>query len=94
MGRVWREGEGEAYAMTFDEWLQKTYPTAGSRIVYFKKYATPPRYLYWLAGYIWNLEQRFDAWGKWVYEEEMARLKEVGFEGTEDFEKDLGDGRL
>lgn len=86
---IWRMGTGESYIMTFSKWWELKRFNEVEKIAYFKKYPSPPRWLAWKANVIWDLEpwdiEKFD------YNPYFVKLQELGFEGTEDYEKDLDD---
>jgi hypothetical protein len=85
----WRMGAGETHIMVFCDWFDDNCQSEPERISYFKKYPAPPRWLAWMADAIWDLEpwkeEEFD------YTPYFNKLKLAGFEGTDDYEKDLND---
>jgi hypothetical protein len=85
----WRMGAGETYIIVFSEWYGDGYKSEHERISYFKKYPPPPRWLGWMAEAIWNL----DPWDECElhYTPYFNKLKQSGFEGIDDYEKDLRD---
>lgn len=87
----WRMGGGETHIMVFSKWFDDNCKSELERITYFKKYPAPPRWLGWMADAIWDLEpwneEDFD------YTPYFTKLKLAGFEGTDDYERDLNDER-
>lgn len=84
----WRMGAGETHIMMLGAWYDKNLLSEVDKIKYFKKYPAPPRWLGWMADVIWDLEpmdEDFD------YSEYFERLKNYGFEGTENYLEDLSD---
>ena len=83
-------GSGESLIMLFGEWWQMEKKNEADRIAYFRKWPAPPRWMPWMADAIWGLkpwesEEEFD------YQPYFKKLKELGFEGSEEYEKDLAD---
>lgn len=84
----WRMGSGETYVMAFGEWWEQQRKSVDERIEYFRKWPAPPRWCAWMADAIWDLEP-------WEWEDEFdyspyfAKLKALGFKGTDDYESDL-----
>ncbi len=84
----WRMGGGEGFLMVFSHWFQECLRDENDRIVYFKKYPPPPRWLQWLADAIWSLEP----WEKEIdYAPYFQRLEALGFEGVSAFAADFDD---
>ncbi|WNJ17898.1 hypothetical protein [Pontibacter sp. G13] len=85
----WRMGGGETYMMFFSEWFDETHVNEKNRIDYFLKYPVQPRYLGWLADFIWGLRpwevEDFD------YSLYFKKLEDLGFKGTKDYKEDLED---
>lgn len=83
----WRMGGGETHSMVMSEWLEQQDFSEEQRIAYMKKYPAPPRWLTWVADFIWDLDpidpEDFD------YEPYFTKLEQLGFKGTSDFEKDF-----
>jgi len=86
----WRMGAGETLLMVFNEWWEVENKTEKERIEYFKKWPAPPRWLAWMADTIWNLNP-WESDSEFDYQPCFAKLKELGFAGTEDYESDLDD---
>lgn len=87
----WRMGGGETHIMVLGEWLEQQNYTQEQRIAYVRKYPPPPRWMEWVARFIWHYKD--DNWDDIDYDECFTKLKEFGFEGVDDFEKDLDDDR-
>lgn len=84
----WRMGGGETFVMVFGEWFDTNFSNESDRITYFKRYPPPPRWMAWMADSIWDLEpweEPFD------YAPYFQKLVELGFDGVQDYEKDLED---
>ncbi len=83
-------GDGEAHIMVFSEWWEQEDKNESQRIEYFRKWHAPPRWMDWMADYIWDLEIYYE--GKDIdYDPYFEKLEELGFEGVADYEKDLND---
>jgi hypothetical protein len=85
----WRMGEGETLVMVFGEWWEQDNKSEEQRIAYFRRWPPPPRWISWMADAIWDLEpwnsDEFD------YRPYFKKLSELGFQGVEDYERDLDD---
>lgn len=88
----WRMGDGETLIMVFFEWWEGENKSEADRIAYFKKWPPPPRWMAWMAETIWDFEPE-DPEDESVYQPYFDRLKALGFEGTDDFLKDLDDDK-
>lgn len=84
----WRMGGGEMHLMMFGAWCDENLLSEADKIIYFKKYPPPPRWLGWMADVIWDLEPMDD---EFDYSKYFERLKAYGFEGTEKYLEDLSD---
>lgn len=88
----WRMGGGESHVMVLWEWLDQENKSQGQRIEYLRKYPPPVIWLRWAADFIWELGE--DSWEEdfdWL--PYFNQLKELGFEGVEDFEKEFNDDK-
>lgn len=85
----WRQGTGETYTEVFYTWFEYALTSEQQRINYFKKYAAPPRWLAMVIDAIWDLE----GWNEpdFDYLPYLEKLKNLGFDGTLDYESDLED---
>ena len=85
----WRQGSGETFVEVFNSWFEENYKTVDQRILYFKKYAPPPRWLAMVIDSIWDLE----GWNEplFNYSPYLKKLEELGFDNTSDYAKDLDD---
>ena len=81
-------GGGESHVMAFGEWWNQQSKSFDERIEYFRKWPPPPRWCAWMADVIWELEpwESEDEFDYLIY---FEKLKELGFEGTDDYESDL-----
>lgn len=86
----WRMGDGETLVMVFGEWWEQESKTEEERIEYFRKWPAPPRWMPWMADAIWNLEP-WDCDGEFDYQPYFKKLTELGFDGADDYERDLDD---
>jgi hypothetical protein len=86
----WRMGSGESLIMLFGEWWEMEKKNEADRIAYFRKWPAPPRWMPWMADAIWDLKP-WESEGEFDYQPYFKKLKELGFEGTEEYEKDLAD---
>lgn len=86
----WRMGDGETHCMVFNEWWEQVNKTEDERVEYFRRWPAPPRWMAWMADVIWNLEP-WECDGEFDYTPYFKKLSELGFEGVNDYEKDLGD---
>ena len=88
----WRMGEGETLVMVFGEWWDQENKSEAERVEYFRKWPAPPRWMAWMADAIWDLEP-WDCEGEFDYKPYFKKLTELGFEGADDYERDLEDER-
>ena len=86
----WRMGYGETYAMVLNEWWEQENKSEAERIEYFRRWPAPPRWMAWMADAIWDLEPWEDE-DDFDYTPYFQRLTELGFEGAEDYQRDLDD---
>ncbi|WP_299490282.1 hypothetical protein [Acaryochloris sp. IP29b_bin.137] len=84
----WRMGAGETHVMVFGEWWEQQNKTVEERIEYFRKWPAPPRWCAWMADTIWDLEP-WECEDEFDYSPYFAKLKALGFHGTDDYESDL-----
>ena len=84
----WRMGGGETHIMAFSEWWEQQAKTTDERIEYFRQWPAPPRWCAWMADAIWDLEL-WESDDEFDYSDYFAKLKSLGFDGTEDYESDL-----
>jgi hypothetical protein len=85
----WRMGAGETLIMVFGGWAEDALKTEDERIEYCKKYSPPPRWLAWCADFVWGLEPWQDE--NFDYSPYLEKLKNLGFDGTFEYESDLND---
>ena len=85
----WRTGSGDVFTDCFAIWFQENCKTLEKKINYFKKYSPPPRWLATVVEFLWDVEGWND--GNFDYTPYLQQLKELGFEGTADYQKDLDD---
>ncbi|WBX78070.1 hypothetical protein PG911_07390 [Tenacibaculum ovolyticum] len=85
----WRQGSGETFSEVYYIWFERNLVTEKERIKYFLKYSPPPRWLATVIEDIWELE----GWNEpyFDYSPYLKKLKNLGFDGTEEYEKDLTD---
>lgn len=88
----WRMGGGETLIMVFSEWWEQENKSENERIEYFHRWPAPPRWLPWMADAIWDLEP-WESEEEFDYQPYFKKLTELGFEGAEDYEKDMEDER-
>jgi hypothetical protein len=84
----WRMGGGESHVMAFGEWWEQQNKSFDQRIDYFRKWPAPPRWCAWMANVIWDLEP-WKSEDEFNYSTYFAKLKNLGFQGTDDYESDL-----
>ena len=84
----WRMGGGETHIMALGEWWDSQNKTFEERIAYFRKWPAPPRWCAWMADMIWDLEP-WENEDEFDYSEYFAKLKALGFDGTDDYEADM-----
>jgi len=88
----WRMGGGESHVMILWEWMDQQNKNKEERIAYLKKYPPPPMWMKWAAQFIWNLGD--ESWKlDFDYQPYFIQLKELDFEGVDDFEKDFNDDK-
>ena len=83
----WRMGEGETLMMVFYEWWEEQKWSEAERVAYFRKWPPPPRWIPWMADRIWDL-QSWESAGQFDYARYYPRLKQFGFQGVEDIERE------
>lgn len=88
----WRVGSGESYIIAFGEWWEQQDKSFDQRINYFRKWPAPPRWCGWMAEVIWDLEP-WESDDEFDYSTYFAKLKNLGFQGTDDYESDLNDDK-
>ncbi len=86
----WRMGGGESHIMAFGEWWEQQNKSFDERIDYFRKWPAPPRWCAWMADVIWDL-QPWESEAEFDYSTYFEKLKNLGFQGTDDYEADLND---
>lgn len=84
----WRMGDGESYIMVFWTWWKQSNKSFEERVDYFRKWPAPPRWCGWMAETIFDVEL-WDPEKEIDYSEYFAKLKALGFEGTEKFDEDF-----
>lgn len=87
----WRMGSGESFNDVFYTWFEENLITEENRIEYFLKHSPPPRWLAMVIDNIWNLEGWNDP--EFDYAPYLEKLKNLGFQGTADYNTDLEDPR-
>lgn len=85
---AWRMGSGETHVMAFGEWWEQQDKTVDERVQYFRKWPPPPRWLAWMVDAVWDLEP-WESEDEFDYTPYLEKLKNLGFEGTDDYESDL-----
>jgi hypothetical protein len=86
----WRMGEGETRMMVFGEWWEQENKSEADRVEYFRRWPAPSRWIAWMADAIWDLES-WECEGDFDYQPYFKKLTELGFEGINDYERDLDD---
>lgn len=86
---AWRQGSGETFSEIYSIWFERNLVTEKERINYFLRYSPPPRWLATVIDDIWDLE----GWNEpdFDYLPYLNKLKKLGFEGTENYKRDLED---
>lgn len=85
----WRMGEGETLLMVLGEWWETNCCSEEERIEYFRHWPPPPRWMAFMADYIWDLEPWHD--DEFDYTPYFQKLTALGFAGADDYERDLND---
>ncbi|MCZ8215064.1 MAG: hypothetical protein O9262_02445 [Cyclobacteriaceae bacterium] len=85
----WRQGGGEEFADCFVIWFEENCRTLEDKIIYFKKYSPPPRWLATVVEFLWEVEGWTDP--TFDYTPYFRQLEEFGFNGISDYQKDLDD---
>ncbi len=83
-------GDGETLIMVFGEWRESEAKHFDARIEYFRKWPPPPRWLPWVADFLWDLEP-WEAADEFDYKPFFLKLAELGFPGEDDYDHDLND---
>ncbi len=82
----WRMGSGEGHLMVLGEWFDEQNFNFEERLAYLKKYPAPARWYEWIVQFLYNIN--YPDTMKIEYSTYFEKLKELGFENVDDFEKD------
>jgi hypothetical protein len=89
----WRMGGGEGYRDVLYYWSRDHLTSQKDIIAYFLRYSPPPRYLGWVADWIFDLDLELIDEPSDTYLPFFKQMKTMGFKGTEGFAKDFNDPR-
>lgn len=84
----WRMGGGEDHVMAFGTYAKEKLTTLDEKLAYFRKWPPPPRWMAWMANVLFDLEEEEEPED---YSEYLNRIKELGFQGVDEYEQDLED---
>lgn len=92
----WRMGYGSSLQDVFPVWLRQYFPSEESRVAFFWKHPPPPRWQPYLIEAIFDApppEPEISVYDPDWYENSgfPAKLKVLGFRGTDRFREDLDD---
>lgn len=82
----WRMGGGESHLMLLREWFDEQNFNFEERLAYLKKYPAPARWYEWIVEFLYDIDYPDNK--EIEYSTYFEKLKELGFENVDEFERD------